>query len=110
MDGLALWGHWEPRRLRRLAPHTNPGLEIVYIAKGHLHWSIAGREEAIGPGAVFFSLPWQVHGGPGELDPGSELFFVVIRLDQEYHQPRQRFGLHPDFGLSDAPAAQWRRL
>ncbi len=74
---FAEFGHGS---LARLPVHRNPGLEVVYLRHGHLLWQCEGRPEALSPGSLYFTLPWQEHGSVTEFERGHEWFFVVIRL------------------------------
>lgn len=67
--------------LHRLPLHRNPGLEIVYLAKGNLTWQCDGKREALHPDSIYFTLPWEVHGSCEEYEPGHEWYFVVIKAD-----------------------------
>lgn len=78
MDLFDEFGHGS---LARLPCHRNPGLEIVYLRHGHLVWQCDGRQEAVRPDSVFFTLPWQEHGSVLEFEPGHEWYFAVIRLN-----------------------------
>lgn len=64
--------------MRRLSPHRNPGLEMVYIRRGHLTWMTENLEESVTPGMVYFTLPGQLHGSTREFEPGHEWIFAVI--------------------------------
>jgi len=97
---FAEFGYWGPRKQpHTLGLHKNPGLEIVYISRGNLLWEVEGREEEVRPGSVFFTLPWQTHGGTESLQANNELYFVVIRLDKNYRTPRQKFHFAPSLNL-----------
>ncbi|MCX6971051.1 MAG: AraC family transcriptional regulator [Verrucomicrobia bacterium] len=64
--------------MRRLSPHRNPGLEIVYIRRGHLTWRTEDLEESVTPGMVYFTLPGQLHGSAREFEPGHEWTYAII--------------------------------
>ena len=65
--------------IARLPRHQNGGFELHYIEKGHLHWQIEGRAFVVPPGSVFFTFPWEKHGGIGEFEPGHHFHFAVFR-------------------------------
>lgn len=65
-----------------LRPHTNPGLEIVYVERGHLQWQVEGRVELVPPKSVFFTLPWQRHGSVLEFEPGHRWHFVILGVQK----------------------------
>lgn len=87
--------------LRRLAPHRNPGLEIVFIRRGHLTWRTEDLEESVTPGMVYFTLPGQLHGSTREFEPGHEWIFAVISASLSRHG---RLVLHRDLPFSSAEA------
>jgi AraC family L-rhamnose operon regulatory protein RhaS len=89
---------------KRLLPHKNRGLEIVYVERGYLHWRVENRVEQLGPGSVFFTLPWQAHGSIAERDPPNFIYWVLIRLDRLYEAPVPHFGFPQGLGFSSAEA------
>src|SRR5271155_5252081 len=56
--------------IARLPPHQNGGLELHYISSGHLHWRIEDRVYLVPPRSVFFTFPWEKHGGTSDFEPG----------------------------------------
>jgi AraC family L-rhamnose operon regulatory protein RhaS len=66
---------------RHLEVHRNPGLEVVYVEGGNLPWQVDGKPEPVGPGSVFFTLPWQWHGSMAEFEPGHHWYFAVFRVE-----------------------------
>src|SRR5688500_2538886 len=44
--------------VRTLLPHYNRGLEVSIVTRGTLEWQVEGERELVGPGSVFFTLPW----------------------------------------------------
>jgi len=92
-----LWGSgsiWE------LPPHRNAGLEIVYVAQGHLRWQIENRVYEPGPGSVFYTFPWELHGSLEEFEPGHRWDFVVLKILGRF--PSRRLTLPPAFGFATA--------
>jgi len=87
---------------KELTPHKNRGMEITYIEKGVLEWMVEGVPEKIGPGSVFFTLPWQVHGSlhPGE--PNNTLYHVLFHLEEDYPRPHKQFKFPERFGFTTA--------
>lgn len=79
--------------MARLAAHRNPGLEIVYVKKGHLMWQTEGVAEPVPPGSVYFTLPGQEHGSAEEFEPGHEWIYVILAQGP-------RGPLHPALGFS----------
>jgi AraC family L-rhamnose operon regulatory protein RhaS len=107
MEGFGLTDHRGPFKRKRLAQHTNPGLEVVYVASGRPVWATEGRAEVVHPGWLFYSLPWEVHGSVAEYEEGWEIYFTNILLDADYSRPRRTFGFHPVFAI---PVPDARRL
>lgn len=95
-------GFWGRHKRRRLRLHRNPGLELVLVTAGSPLWLIGERVEQVHPGEVFFSLPWETHGGVFEREPGVEFWFVVVALDRDYQRQPQRFAFHRDLYLRPA--------
>ncbi len=89
-------------RCTELSPHKNRGMEITYIEKGDLEWIVAGMPEKVGPGSVFFTLPWQVHGSLHPKEPNNMLCHVLFHLEEDYPRPRRQFRFPEAFGLNPA--------
>lgn len=89
--------------LPRLMPHTNAGLEIVFVRRGHLLWQTEGRVEPVPPGAVYFTLPGQVHGSATEFEPGHEWVYVIFATGR-------RSLLHPGLGFTQVEARRIEAL
>jgi AraC-like DNA-binding protein len=100
IKGLKFYGEWKsskkPRSLRR---HKNDGLEIVLISKGELTWVIEDREVQLKANTLFYTLPWQEHGGVEEMQPNCEISYLCIALAESYVRPRRRFRFHPSLGF-----------
>lgn len=90
--------------LPRLPTHRNRGLEIVYIARGHLLWHTQGRIEPVPPRSVFFTLPDQDHGSAEEFEPGHEWYFVILPLAPSA-RAGSSFRFHPGLGFSPGEEA-----
>lgn len=86
--------------LPRLERHRNPGLEIVYVAKGHLRWEVEGQEELVAPDSVFFTLPWQEHGSALETEPGHEWHYVILDVAPDRPADGESLAFHAGLGLS----------
>lgn len=89
-------------RCPELSPHKNRGMEISYIEKGVLEWMVEGAQETLGPGSVFFTLPWQVHGSPHPREPDNTIWHILFRLDEDYPSPRRHFRFAASLGFSPA--------
>ena len=102
LQALLFHGHWKPVKTlrRRLERHKNPGLEIVLITKGEFWWQVEGRREKVKPETIFYTLPWQEHGGVGEVQPNAELFYICLALAEACDKPRRTFEFHPAFGFA----------
>ena len=102
-DPIAQAGHWGPsKRKRNLGTHRNAGVEVVLIQEGTVRWHVEGRVEEVPAGSVFFTLPWQEHGGVEDFEANCVLYFAVIRCDRDYDEPlpaRRRFGFHRSIGM-----------
>lgn len=106
---IAEVGHWVTGKRRPLGTHRNRGLEIVAVTGGQATWHVEGTPYVVPPGSVFFTWPWEAHGGLGDAQPGLELSFVVIRLARNYRQAPRRFDWHDELGLKPGPARSIRR-
>ncbi len=84
------------RRVMRLPPHRNPGLELVLVENGRAAWNYWGRRVETPPGHVSFSWPWQTHGAWNEVVEQLEFYWIILPLRSGVEaegcpQP------HPDF-------------
>jgi AraC family L-rhamnose operon regulatory protein RhaS len=77
----------------------------VLVSKGELWWEVEGREVKLGADMLFYTLPWQAHGGVEETQPSNEISYFCLALADPYTRPRRRFGFHPAFGFSPAEEA-----
>jgi len=101
IKGVEFFGEWKSeKKLNHLPRHKNPGLEIVLLTKGELWWEVEGQEIKLGADTLFYTLPWQEHGGVEELQPSSEILYICISLAKKYRKPEKRFGFHPSFAFS----------
>lgn len=89
-------------RCKELAPHKNRGMEITYIEKGMMEWMVEGVPEKVGPGSIFFTLPWQVHGSLHPAEPDNVVWHVLFHLEKDCPNPRKQFGFPECFGFSAA--------
>lgn len=89
--------------IRRLSPHRNPGLEIVFIRRGHLTWRTEDLEESVTQGMVYFTLPGQLHGSTREFEPGHEWIFAVISASPTRNG---KLAWHPDLPFTTAEARE----
>ena len=92
-------GYWESGQIRNLPMHRNDGLELVLVEKGQVEWQVEGVSEWVGPGSLFFTLPWQQHGDSTPQHQGLELYFVILPLDKSYKKTNKSWAFHPDLQL-----------
>ena len=108
VPGLRFYGQWKSaKKLYRLGRHKNSGLEIVLVSKGELRWEIEGREYTLGADTLFYTLPWQAHGGVEEIQPSSEITYLCVALDKSHAERRRQFGFDRALGFS---AREERRI
>jgi len=93
-------GRWTPHKLRALHAHRNAGLEMVYLVAGQTAWRIGRRTYRLKAGDVFFTFPWERHGGLRDREPGLALRYVVFGLAEGYEKPRKAFAFHPQLNWS----------
>lgn len=102
---------WGAGSIRRLKRHRNQGLEIVWLARGHLRWQVEGRFYDLKPGAVFFTFPWEIHGSRTEFEPGHHWHYVVIRLREGKSSSRRKnLSLPSEYGLGAKTTARLFRV
>lgn len=77
MDGIISYGRFQ---CKELAPHKNRGMEISFIEAGMLEWMVDGKPETVDAGSIFFTLPWQVHGGTTPKQPHNRLCHVLFHI------------------------------
>lgn len=91
---------------KRLLPHRNRGLEIVYVSKGYLRWHVNGQPETLYPESVFFTLPWQVHGSVEEHARGNLIHWTLMKLGRDYDDPLESVTFRSELGLSKKDAEE----
>jgi AraC family L-rhamnose operon regulatory protein RhaS len=85
---------------KELAPHKNQGMEITYVEHGILEWMVEGREECLGPGTIFFTLPWQIHGSLNPREPDNTIWHILFHLDEVYPSPRDAISFPAILGFA----------
>ncbi|MDX2226882.1 MAG: cupin domain-containing protein, partial [Verrucomicrobiae bacterium] len=61
---FSMWGRWiSQKSARPLGLHKDPGLELIFVAKGTVEWKFEGKRVTAGPGTVTYTWPWQEHAG-----------------------------------------------
>lgn len=98
---LVQTGYWgRTKRPRSLQLHRNPGLELIYVARGKVAQQVQGGQPIVTQaGQISFTFPWQVHGALTPQVPANELYFVVLAAARDYQQPPRRFAMHGALGL-----------
>lgn len=99
MNEIVSYGRF---RCRELSPHKNRGMEITYIEQGLLEWRVEGVAETVDPGTIFFTLPWQVHGGLNPREPDNTLWHVLFHLEEDYPEPQPHFRFSPRLAFTPA--------
>ncbi len=108
MSVLAEAGTWRTAKRRWLPQHRNPGLEVICVTGGHAEWVVEGVTHRVPPGSVFFTWPWERHGGVRDPQPGLDLVYVVIRMRRAYRRapPRRELAWHRGLSLTGVAGRQ----
>ena len=91
------FGHIENKMMY---PHKNPGMELVLVEHGSLDWAVDGVPEALKPGTLFFTLPWQTHGSMRIREPKNKIYFILFELPGTGFQPSEKIAMAERFGFS----------
>lgn len=110
MNVITLSGYWQPGKRKTLPLHRNTGLEIVCVTGGRSDWRVEGQIYRVQPGSVFFTWPWEEHGGVSDIQPGLELCFIIINLDQIYINQPRTFDWHANLSLPQREGRQILRI
>lgn len=103
IEGVEFFGEWKAsKKPHRLPRHKNPGLEIVLVSKGELTWVVENREVKLRANTLFYTLPWQEHGGVEVLQPSCEISYLCISLAKKYPRPHRRIQFHRTFRFTAA--------
>ncbi|MDZ8120545.1 AraC family transcriptional regulator [Pontiella agarivorans] len=92
------YGHIENKMMY---PHKNPGMELVLVEQGRLDWAVEGVPEALKPGTLFFTLPWQTHGSMHIREPKNRIYFILFDLPGAGFQPLEKITMAERFGFSE---------
>jgi AraC-like DNA-binding protein len=92
--------------IARLPTHQNGGLELHYISSGHLHWRIEDQVYLVPPRSVFFTFPWEKHGGTSDFEPGHYFHFTVFRLRDSRYLPPKKMRFVPGFSIGEREQEQ----
>ncbi|QBG47005.1 AraC family transcriptional regulator [Verrucomicrobia bacterium S94] len=93
------YGHIENKMMY---PHKNPGMELVLVEQGRLDWAVEGVPEALKPGTLFFTLPWQTHGSMQIREPKNRIYFILFDLPGSGFLPRKKITMAERFGFTAA--------
>jgi len=101
INGVEFYGQWKTtKKPHRLPRHKNPGLEIVLVSKGELKWAVENKEVELRANTLFYTLPWQEHGGVEEMQPSCEISYLCLTLAKKYSKPPRRFQFHRALGFT----------
>ena len=78
IKGVEFYGEWKAaKKTNRLGRHKNNGVEIVLVSKGELKWEVENKEVELRANMLFYTLPWQEHGGVEEMQPSCEISYCA---------------------------------
>jgi AraC-like DNA-binding protein len=101
IKGVEFYGEWKAsKKPHRLPRHKNTGLEIVLVSKGELRWAIENSEVKLRANTLFYTLPWQEHGGVEVIQPSCEISYLCITPAKKHAPPQRRFQFHRTFGFT----------
>ena len=82
-------GYWDAAHDQGwgLGEHRNEGVEITYLANGHLGFMVDGHAYPLGPGDLTITRPWQPHSVGDPAIASSRLYWLI--LDVGVRQPHQ---------------------
>lgn len=89
LSALSTVGYWDATHDQTwgLGEHRNEGIEITYLANGHLDFRVDGRKHALTPGHLTITRPWQPHSVGNPAVRSSRLYWLI--LDVGIRQPHQ---------------------
>lgn len=83
-----------------LGEHRNEGIEITYLDKGRLAFTVDGRRHPLSPGQLTITRPWQPHSVGNPHVAASRLYWLI--LDVGVRQPHQPWRWPPGLVLTPA--------
>lgn len=101
------YGHIDNKMMH---PHCNPGMEIILTEQGELTWAVEGRPEQVGPGYVFFTLPWQAHGSHDFREPKYKIYWLLFSLPGCGSEPQRTIRFPAALGFSKTETARLSRI
>jgi len=86
---LCSLGVWDARSAQKwgLDWHRNEGIELTYLAAGHLDFAVESRTFALEPGSFTITRPWQKHRVGNPNVAASRLIWLI--LDVGVRRPNQ---------------------
>jgi hypothetical protein len=89
LPAVSTVGYWDATHDQKwgLGEHRNEGVEITYLANGHLDFRVDGRKHALVPGNLTITRPWQPHSVGNPTVGSSRLYWLI--LDVGIRQPHQ---------------------
>lgn len=91
LEGVCTVGYWDAVMLQDwgLGWHRNEGIELTFLERGSLNFSVDASDHRLKAGALTVTRPWQLHrvGNP-RIQP-SRLYWLI--LDVGVRRPNQRW-------------------
>ena len=91
---LCSLGVWDARTAQHwgLGWHRNEGIELTYLAAGHLDFAVEDRTFTLAPGSFTITRPWQMHRVGNPHVTASRLIWLILdvgvrRPNQAWHWP-----------------------
>ena len=91
---LCSLGMWDARTAQHwgLGWHRNEGIELTYLAAGHLDFAVEDRTFTLAPGSFTITRPWQKHRVGDPHVTASRLIWLILdvgvrRPNQAWHWP-----------------------
>ena len=91
---LCSLGMWDARAAQDwgLGWHRNEGIELTYLAAGHLDFAVEDRTFTLAPGSFTITRPWQKHRVGDPHVTASRLIWLILdvgvrRPNQAWHWP-----------------------
>ena len=94
LPGIKMAGFWDAPNDQEwgLPWHYNEGLELTFLERGNLFFSVADRDYRLGPDDLTISRPWQRHRVGNPYVTASRLHWIILdvgvrRPNQEWRWP-----------------------
>ncbi len=95
------------RRLKKRGHYRGtriPESKSCSSRRGELRWEVENQEVELRANSVFYTLPWQEHGGVEEMQPSCEISYLCLKLARKYQGPVRRLRFHPAFAFTPGEA------